>query len=324
MREDRTGTGLPAYRDLPRGVSGAGSGWGLFGDGDDLGLMNLQTPQRIVEALRLARRGEVFSLSAPLDLFDPPFFGQRTPPRHTILPGSARAFDDVLDNFYPQASSQIDSLGHIGAADGVFYGGATAAEIRSGRRNSIDAWATKGIVGRGIVLDMAQQLGMGPGGEPRVGTRVPITVADLESARARTGLTFQPGDVMLLHTGFVDWWSALGRDDRRAYVADVRNAGLEQSEEMAEYLWDLHISMVVVDNIAIEAWPPDQSEAAYPFGFLHTVLIGELGLALGELWNLGPLAADCRADGVHECAVISAPIRTRAGVGSPANALAIK
>lgn len=324
MTPDWRQKALPSYKDLPRGVSGAGSAWSLFGENDQLGLMNLQTPDRVVQAMRLAKQGLVFSLSAPVYLFDPPFFSHRTPPRQTLITRSARGFEDVLDNFYPQASSQIDGLGHVGAADGVFYGGATAAEITSGQRNSVDAWATKGVIGRGVVLDVAEQLGMAPGGEPKVGTRVPISIDDLERARHRAGLTFEPGDILLLHTGFVEWYEALPMNDRRSFVADVRNAGIEQSEAMAEYLWDLHISMIATDNIAIEAWPPDHSESAYPFGFMHTVLIGELGLALGELWNLGPLAASCRDDGVHECTVISAPIRTLAGVGSPANALAVK
>jgi kynurenine formamidase len=321
---DHHSAALPRYEDLPPGVSGARTAWGLFGEHDDVGLLNLQTPERIVQAMHRVERGEVFCLSAPIDLFNPPFFGQRTPPRHTLLPGGPRAFDDVLDNFYPQASSQIDGLGHVGAADGRFYGGASAEDVASGRRNSIDVWARKGIIGRGILLDVSDQLGMTPGAEPQVGARVPLTVSHLEAARERTGLAFGAGDVLLLHTGFVRWYEALPLGERREFVADVRNAGIAQSEEMAAYLWDLRISMIATDNLAVEAWPPDERDVAYPFGFLHTVLIGELGLALGELWNLGPLAESCRRDGKYECTVICAPIRTRAGVGSPANALAVK
>lgn len=315
---------LPSYSELPRGISGGGSAWALFGDGDELGLMNLQTPERVRAATSLVRTGEVFSLSAPIDLFDPPFFASRTPPRHKLIGGHPRGFDDVIDSYYPQGSSQIDSLAHIGAANGVFYGGASAEDVLAGRRRSIDAWAQKGIVGRGILLDVSEVLGMGPGGEPRVNQRVPITVADLESARERTGLSFRPGDILLLYTGFVDWYEAQTISVRREYAADVLNAGIEQSEEMAEYLWNLHISMIACDNVALEAWPPDESDAAYPFGFMHTVLIGEFGLALGELWSLGALAASCRRDRTYECLIVSAPIRLHGGVGSPANALALK
>ena len=106
----------------------------------------------------------------------------------------------------------------------------------------------------------------------------------------------------------------LSAAERTDLVADgTRNAGLEHSEEMVEYLWDLHISALAVDNVAVEVWPPDRSAAAHPYGFLHQILIGELGMALGELWRLGDLAASCAADGVYECAVISAPMRGRLG-----------
>jgi kynurenine formamidase len=322
---------LPDYADLPRGVSGAGTAWGLFGPDDGLGLMNLQTPERVARAMRLAPRGQVFALSAAVDLFDPPFFARRTAPRHTVFQRNARSSDDVWDNFFPQGSSQWDGLGHVGAANDAFYGGATAEEVRTGRRNSIDAWGARGIVGRGVLVDVADAVAdssvatAAAGDRPPVGESVPITVADLERARERAGLVFEPGDVMLVHTGFVSWYESLPPEGRAAFVAGgVRNAGLAHGEEMVAYLWDQHISAVAIDNVAVEVWPPDQSAAGYPFGFLHHVLIGEFGMALGELWRLGDLAASCRDDGVYECAVVSAPMRSPGGTGSPANAVAVK
>lgn len=317
---------LPRYRELPVGLTGAHTAWGLFGEDDELGLINLQTPARIARALSLARNGDVFSLSAPPDLFDPPFFGHRGGPRHTVLRRGPQAFDDVLDGYFPQASSQWDGLGHVGVADSVFYGGATAGQVADGSRDSVDAWAVKGIVGRGVLLDVAGAPSLAPvGGRSPLGETTPITVDDLERAREHAGLSFETGDILLLHTGFVGWYETLSQDERAALVANgTRNAGLERSERMVEYLWDLHISAVAVDNVAIEAWPPDRGPAARPYGFLHQILIGEFGMALGELWRLGELAASCAADGVYECAVISAPMRGHAGIGSPANALAIK
>ena len=316
----------PRYRDLPVGLTGARTAWGLFGEDDGLGLINLQTPARVARGLSLARKGEMFSLSAPPDLFDPPFFRHRGGPRHTVLRRGPAAFDDVLDGFFPQASSQWDGLGHVGVSDGVFYSGAKAEQVADGTRNSVDAWAVKGIAGRGILLDVSGAPGLSDsGGRSPLGQSTPITVEDLERARARTGLEVETGDILLLHTGFVGWYETLSAAERTDLVADgIRNAGLEHSEQMVEYLWDLHISALAVDNVAVEVWPPDRSAAAHPYGVLHQILIGELGMALGELWRLGDLAASCAADGVYECAVISAPMRGRAGIGSPANALAVK
>lgn len=49
-----------------------------------------------------------------------------------------------------------------------------------------------------------------------------------------------------------------------------------------------------------------------------------IGLALGELWDLDPLAEDCARDGVHTCMVVAKPLYVTGGVGSPPNAVAIK
>jgi hypothetical protein len=54
------------------------------------------------------------------------------------------------------------------------------------------------------------------------------------------------------------------------------------------------------------------------------MLIGQFGMALGELWWTEELAADCAADGVYEVFVVSTPLHLPGGIGSPANALAIK
>jgi len=320
------GADLPSYSELPKGVSGAGSAWNVFDKTGDLGLVNLQTKARVRKALRLGKDGKVFCLSAPLDLFDPVFFAGRGKLRHQLMQKSAYAFDDVLDNFFPQASSQWDGLGHVGAADGMFYGGMTSEDIQGGR-NSIDGWARKGIVGRAVVLNTAalRDEDDRTGEDAWVANSNAISVADLEEARKRAGVNFECGDIILLYTGFLDWYSSQSMETRQRFVQKgVCNGGLEHSEEMADFLWNTHALGVAADNIAVEQWPPNYSKEASPFGFLHQVLIGEFGMALGELWDLGALARDCLEDGVYECCVVSSPMRLERGVGSPANALAIK
>ena len=101
-------------------------------------------------------------------------------------------------------------------------------------------------------------------------------------------------------------------------------AGLEHSESMVRYLWDSHVAAVVSDNPAVEVWPPDPLESGDPFRSLHPILIGLLGMAIGELWWLADLVADCRMDGVSTMLVTSAPLHVTGGISSPPNALAIK
>ena len=93
---------------------------------------------------------------------------------------------------------------------------------------------------------------------------------------------------------------------------------------MARYLWDTHAAAVASDCPSVEVWPMDHSPGLFPFGSLHKVLLGQFGMAIGELWWLEELADDCASDGVHEFLLTSAPLNTRGGYGSTANALAIK
>ncbi len=185
--------GLPRYRDLPELPGGGRSGWGLFGDDDSVGLMNLLTPHGVVDAARLIRKGAVFPLDLAIGFIDPPFF-QRGATRHRVLerrPGFG--LDDVLDNYFPQSGSQWDSLGHVPYERNSFYNGASSEEVKSGRRNTIDNWARRGIVTRGILLDVADDVAAAGG----AGDSTPVTVEFLERARQRAGVDYRPGDVLL-------------------------------------------------------------------------------------------------------------------------------
>jgi kynurenine formamidase len=315
---------LPRYDELPAVEGGARSGWGLFGADDSVGLMNLLTPERVAVAAREVRTGEVFALGAALDAVDPPMF-RRGSPRHTVLVSpSGAGHDDIIDNFYPQASSQWDSLAHVGFDQDVFYNGASGEDIRDRGRNTVDHWARRGIVARAVLLDVAGVLAeTGETVDPGVSRA--ITVAELEAARHRAGVEFRPGDVLLVHTGFLDWYLRREPAAKRAMATGVLTSiGIAHGEDMARYLWDSHACAVAADNPALEVWPPDAERSGWPFGFLHRMLLGQFGMAIGELWWLHDLAASCRADGRYTALLTSAPLHVTGGIGSPPNAVAVK
>jgi len=318
--------GLPRYDALPLAAQGGRSAWAMFGPLDSVGLLNMQTADTVLAASRLVRRGTVFPLDAALDAVDPPLDIDRGLPRHRLLhqPGPGLAdLDDVYDNFYPQASSQWDSLAHVAYSPGVFYNGATDDDVLAGKRNTIDHWARRGIVARAVMLDLERALSAhGKGYSPERATA--LSVSDLECAREHAGISYSPGCILLLRTGFLGWYRSQPRHARNRLAKDLRAPGIEHSENMARYLWDSEVMAVASDTFAVEVWPPDFSQAAFPFGFLHRVLIGQFGMALGELWSLDDLAADCEQDGVYEFLLTSAPLHATGGVGSPPNSLAIK
>ncbi len=313
---------LPSYAELSRREDAPkGSSWGLFGKDDQLGTVNFLTPERVRAAAALVRKGAVFSLNLPLDLPNPPLFGRGTYRHHIERHESGSAHDDHLDSFYLQASSQWDGLSHVGSARYGFYNGVEAGEItgREGTRNGVEHWARRGIAGRGVLADIARQADLR--GKPiEACSSTAITVADLEITLKAQRTEIHDGDILLVRTGWLDWYLHETTQGVREQVAkDLRSPGLEGSMEMAGWLWDHRIAAVASDSPALEPWPWDMS-----VGSLHVRALALLGMPFGELWDLEALAADCAGDGVYEFLLTSAPLNLRGGVGSPPNALAIK
>src|SRR6202050_447689 len=122
---------LPSYDELPvRAGAPAGAAWGVFGDDDEVGTINLLTPARVVDAASSIRSGKVFALNLPINIPDPPLF-TRGKHSHTvkIFPNLEFVLDDYLDNFYPQASSQWDALAHVKHPKFGGYNGFPDSEI---------------------------------------------------------------------------------------------------------------------------------------------------------------------------------------------------
>jgi kynurenine formamidase len=319
---------IPAFDDLPLDADGVVSAWGLFGADDSIGRLNLITPETVRKAVQSVRRGVSFGLDAPVDEFDPPLDATRSPARHRVLKGGndgVRDLDDALDDYFPQISSQWDSLAHIASEPNVFYNNRSVDDVLTQGRNTIDHWTKRGVVARAVLLDLPRARELAPDMIPDTSNGpVPISVEVLEAARLAAGLQFSPGCAVVIRTGFLEWYRGLDSTSRVALSANLTAPGLEHSEDMARYLWDSGASAVVSDSFATEVWPPDELPSASPFGFLHRVLIGRLGFAIGELWDLEELAHDCTVDGVYEFLLVSAPLHVRGGIGSPANAVAIK
>lgn len=330
---------LPDYESLMKRTDAPpGSSWGLFGPDDELGTLNFQTPDRIRTAAACIRRGAVFSLDCPLDAFDPPTSHQRETYTHTIFGNNPHHRDDFIDGFYLQSGTQIDSLRHMRHPIHGFYNGAADDSIAVGTdRNGIGRWADHGIAGRGVLIDLDRHFKQR--GRPiDQDSNQPFGAADLEEAMIAQGVELRPGDMLLLRTGWLDFYFRdLDPARRRTFHQRLRSPGLLQSRETLAWLWDHQISLVAADNPGVEAIPPVSSS---PFAaelegvpgvsgemqprLMHPQMIALLGMVLGELWDLERLAQDCVSDGVWDFFLTVKPLNLRGGVGSPANATAIK
>jgi kynurenine formamidase len=278
--------------------------------------MNLLDAGSVIAGAREVTKGAVFPLDLPLGSMPDGLLG-RSAPRHTVEEQMGGViFDDYIDNLWLQGSSQWDALGHVRHPQAGFYNG-----VQDDQRHElgIDAVARRGIAGRGVLLDIERHVR-----ETR-GTLDPqaTTVIDVETLDACAGaqkVEILAGDILVIRTGWLRWFLNEATDQQRTKILEDAAAtpapGLG-GPGMVEYLWDHRISAVASDNIAVESMPP----SAMP---LHLILIPLFGLHLGELWWLEDLAADCADDGRYSFQLTSAPLHLRGGVGSPANALAIK
>jgi len=309
---------LPKYRDLPLSREGAPwrTAWGVFGSQSELGTLELLTPERRRAGLALVEDGVTVNLDHPLDIpleifkFRPQF-------KHKVFEIMPGYLDETLDDFAPQLSSQWDSLRHVRSPDG-FYNDLVKDEnsLESKSLLGIDKVAQAGIVGRGVLLDVAEY--MASQGDPiEPNTRREISTSVLDDVAASQGVTIQTGDIVLVRFG-VDAFlhrliAAPGTVEMR-YEAP----GLQQDETTLEWLWDKHVAAICADNIAVEVTPPRGPDTR-----LHPALLGLFGMAMGELFDLVELSQECRSRKRYEFAFVAKPFRLTGGVGSPANAMAI-
>ncbi len=315
---------IPSYDELPVRVGApAGAAWGVFGDDDEVGTINLLTPDRVIAAADSIRSGKVFALNLPINIPDPPLFtrGKHT---HTvkIFPNAEFVLDDFLDNFYPQASSQWDALAHVkhpvhGAYNGIPDNQMTG---RGGMRLGIDNLARRGIAGRGVLADVARHY-------DRVGKSIDFTQAksipldDVQATLEEEGVELQTGDILLIRIGWTKFYLSASEEVKAELAKETVVPGIEGSERTARWLWDNHLAAVASDSPALEALPKPPGEE---MEFLHFHMLAFFGMPIGEMWNLEGLAEDCASDGNYDFFLTSAPLNIPGGVGSPPNALAIK
>jgi kynurenine formamidase len=152
-----------------------------------------------------------------------------------------------------------------------------------------------------------------------------ISVAQLEAVAADQGVEFLPGDILIIRSGWTEYYRSLDTDQQsslggrglRTYV------GIEQSEEMLRWHWDHAFAAVAGDTNAYEAWPPKPVDGKMETSSCHEVFLSGWGMPIGEVWDLEDLARECRELNKWSFLLTSQPINLPAGVASPANVMAI-
>jgi len=311
--------------DLLRDTFGRCSNWGRWGPADERGTLNYISPEAIVAAAGLVKRGAVFSLAVPFDSKGPQANNhpRRFNPIHRMmltggdfssgavkLPGGVGFSDDMI--IMPtHCGTQWDALSHC-FVDGKMYNGYSADEISSqgARKLGIEKMAN-GVVARGVLLDMPRMKAV-----PWLEASYGITIADLESALEVQRVAIESGDALLVRTGHLSMCR-----DRGAWGDYAGGPAPGLAFETAEWLHSRQVAAIATDTWGMEVQPSQLAGALHP---LHQVFLPYMGLLVGEIFDLETLADDCAADGCYEFLFVAPPLPITGGVGSPINPLAIK
>ncbi|BBX60438.1 Putative cyclase [Mycobacterium shottsii] len=327
--------GLTEFRRVARELSN----WGRWGDADELGTLNFITAEKVQRAASLVRHGKVFALGVDFGSSGPQgAFGFRHNPIHlmTIDGGDASSlaqygpgweqnptarqmgkylvdnpfrFNDDMIIMPLQAATQWDAPSHVYYYDQLYNGFPADSVTSQGAYHcGIDKVDVKGITSRGVLLDLVRHRGA----EVFLEHGNPITPEELDDVARSQGVTIESGDIVLIRTG---WWT------RFLMTANKTEPYSGLDWRCAQWLHDHEVAAVASDNLQVEDPVSGVDGLFLP---LHLLCLRDMGLMLGEYWDLTALAADCAADGVYEFQLVAPPLRFVGAVGSPVNPIAIK
>jgi Putative cyclase len=337
-----------------------GSNWGDFGPDDQLGRLNLLTPERVRAAAREIREGITFCLSMPLDrpggnalspsrfppVLRPTLRNGRPRMNYRVADDNPDATDLICDDaavLHTQYSTHWDAFSHVGfmfdadgdgVAEGRYYNGFRAGEDIVGPDDPSDAgavgvfeakstslakslgiegMAAKCVQGRGVMIDLHRGAGEG---------RTVIGYDGLMRAMEADHVGVETGDMVCLHTGYADLLLRnYGHVDRE--LAHNRCAVLNgRDQRLLRWITDSGLAVLIADNFAVESFPAIEHVGCCAAAPLHEHCLFKLGVHLGELWHLTPLARWLREAGRSKFMLTAPPLRLPGATGSPTTPIA--
>ncbi|MBB1631871.1 cyclase family protein [Cupriavidus sp. UME77] len=307
-------------RDAPKN-------WGKWGPDDEVGSLNYLTPAQVLRGVASVRSGKTFTLQIQMGnpAGDPVWPGRSQARRLNVMdkghylcgkgpkfPGEAEYADDMMI-MYLQGSTQYDALGHVWYGDQLWNGYDAKSTIGGLEKASILPIAERGVVGRGVLIDMARHRGkdvLAPGET--------FTHLDLLAAAEMQGVRIEKRDILVIRTG---WIGSFYKRDQAEFYREFVEPGLTYSPELVEWFHRMEIPNLVTDTIANEVTVDPVSGVALP---LHNALMRNLGVTLTEIAQLDPLAADCADDQQWTFLYTAAPLKVVSGSGAPVNPVVIK
>ncbi len=208
---------------MPTAAERCPSKWGAD---DTRGSANHMKPESVLKAVRLIKTGEVIEIGQVLSAAMP-FFGTRrfdvTTKRTLMNTGSNRrgSNEELVVGEMGQVGTQFDGFAHQTHEDSL-YNCLKLDDIatRSGF-TKLGIEKVGALITRGVLIDVAALKGV-----EMLPDTYEITPADLQQALERQKLTLQPGDAVLIHTG----WGRLWAKDNARYVKSCPGIGIARGD----------------------------------------------------------------------------------------------
>jgi len=280
-----------------------------WGAADQRGSGNHMKPETVLRATRLIRTGEVFELGRALRSDMPFSVGRRfqmETKRTTMNTGSNRrgSNEEVVFTEIGQVGTQFDGFTHQTIGDSL-YNCVKVADVatRTGfTRLGIEHVGT--LITRGVLIDVAALKGVA-----MLPDTYAITAGDLQQALQRQKLTLQPGDAVIVNTG----WGRLWDTDGARYLKT--NPGL--TTEAAEWLARQDPMLIGADNGPVGVTPDPDPNLSNP---VHQIALVVNGIHLLENLKLDEIAGKQ----VYEFALIIQPLKIQGGTGSTVAPTAVR
>lgn len=299
------------------GLFDAVKNWGRWGPDDDRGTLNYLTPEHVRRAAGLVRSGRSIPLGLPLNTVSgpdnphPALHYMTSDHRDGTAPAEPSfATDFVGLEFHGDCHSHLDALCHI-AYRGRLYNDRPADLVTAAGAGALDVTSyAKGVVGRGVLLDIPRLRGV-PWLEPGVA----VTRAELESAEDAEGVRLSEGDLFVFRTGHHRRRLELGPWDNSD--RGLGKAGLHV--DAIPLLHERRVSAFLPDGDG-ETVPSSVAGVAHP---IHPLQITAMGMLACDSLDLEELADACAAEGRWEFLMVLAPLSIPGATGSPFNPIAV-
>lgn len=301
--------------------------WGKWGSDDEVGSLNYLTDAEVLRGVASVKSGEVFTLQVKMGNpgGDPLWPGRESIQRKNVMdesffergegdetPGGAHYSDDVATLFL-QASTQYDSLGHVWYGGQIWNGFDASTTAGDMSKASVLPIAERGVVGRGVLLDVARHRG-----KKVLDKGETFTHEDLLDVAAAQGLTIEKHDILIIRTG---WIGSYYEQTPEEFYEGFLEPGLTYSPELVRWFQEMEIPNLVTDTIANEVTFEPGTGVTLP---LHSALMRNLGVAFTEIAWLEDLATACAADGRWSFLYTAAPLKVVGGTGAPVNPVVVR